>query len=71
MNCRSLLNFFEHRCCMRAQWEIRAMADAMLALCRGALPELFAVAGAKCERLGYCPEGERFTCGRYPLRQPG
>ena len=69
MNCRSLLNFFEHRCCMRAQWEIRAMADAMLDLCRGVLPELFAVAGAKCERLGYCPEGERFTCGRYPLRQ--
>lgn len=68
MNCRSLLNFFEHRCCMRAQWEIRGIADAMLALCRGTLPELFSLAGAKCERLGFCPEGERFTCGRYPLR---
>ena len=68
MNCRSLLNFFEHRCCLRAQWEIRGVADRMLDLCRGVLPELFGLAGAKCERLGYCPEGERFTCGRYPLR---
>lgn len=67
MNCRTLLNFFEHRCCARAQWEIRGVADAMLALCRQALPEIFRHAGAKCERLGYCPEGEKFTCGRYPL----
>lgn len=67
MNCRGLLNFFEHRCCMRAQWEIRALAEAMLSECRKALPAVFDVAGARCERLGYCPEGERFTCGRYPL----
>ncbi len=67
MNCRSLLNFFEHRCCTRAQWEIRALAEAMLAECRRVLPVVFASAGARCERLGFCPEGERFTCGRYPL----
>lgn len=69
MNCRSLLNFFEHRCCARAQWEIRRVADMMLALCRGKLPEIFAVAGAPCERLGYCPEGEKFGCGRFPARK--
>lgn len=68
MNCRALLNFFEHRCCRRAQWEIRAVADDMLAQCRTILPEIFRTAGAKCERLGYCPEGERFCCGRYPVR---
>jgi len=67
MNCRSLLNFFEHRCCMRAQWEIRRLADAMLALCANVLPAVFAKAGARCERLGHCPEGEKFTCGRRPL----
>ncbi|MDR0467007.1 MAG: FAD-dependent thymidylate synthase [Deltaproteobacteria bacterium] len=67
MNCRALLNFFEQRCCMRAQWEIRAVAKKMLDLCRNVLPEVFASAGAKCERLKYCPEGERFSCGRYPL----
>ncbi|EHJ49651.1 thymidylate synthase, flavin-dependent [Solidesulfovibrio carbinoliphilus subsp. oakridgensis] len=68
MNCRSLLHFFELRCCTRAQWEIRAMALAMLGLCREALPVIFGGAGARCERLGYCPEDERFTCGRYPRR---
>ena len=66
MNCRALLNFFEQRCCMRAQWELRAAANAMLDKCREVLPEIFALAGAKCERLRHCPEGERFTCGRYP-----
>lgn len=69
MNCRSLCNFFEHRCCTRAQWEIRRVADCMLALCREALPEVFAAAGAPCERLGYCPEGAKFSCGRYPIRE--
>lgn len=68
MNCRSLLNFFEHRCCRRAQWEIRGVAEQMLAVCRGVLPEVFALAGARCERLRYCPEGEKFCCGRFPAR---
>ena len=68
MNCRALLNFFEHRCCRRAQWEIRHVADEMLALCRGVLPEVFGLAGAKCERLRYCPEGEKFSCGRFPAK---
>ena len=67
MNCRSLLQFFEQRCCSRAQWEIRGAARSMLEHCRRVLPEIFRHAGAKCERLGYCPEGEKFTCGRYPL----
>jgi thymidylate synthase (FAD) len=66
MNCRALLHFFHLRCCMRAQWEIRAMAEAMLVHCRAALPAIFATAGAKCESLGYCPESARFACGKYP-----
>ncbi len=68
MNCRSLFNFFEHRCCTRAQWEIRNCANQMLKECKKVLPEIFNVGGAICERLGYCPEGEKFTCGKYPLR---
>ena len=32
MNTRSLYNFFELRCCNRAQWEIRALAIEMLKL---------------------------------------
>lgn len=34
-NARSLLNFFSLRCCTRAQWEIRALANEMLRQCRG------------------------------------
>jgi len=67
MNCRSLLNFFALRCCERAQWEIRALANAMLNICKKKLPAVFAEAGPKCERLGYCPEGQ-FSCGRKPLK---
>jgi thymidylate synthase (FAD) len=68
MNCRELLHFFGHRCCCRAQWEIRRLADRMLDICRQKLPAVFSGAGAKCEALGYCPEGEKFCCGKYPLK---
>ncbi|RQD57645.1 MAG: FAD-dependent thymidylate synthase [Desulfonatronovibrio sp. MSAO_Bac4] len=69
MNCRSLIHFFELRCCERAQWEIRKMAWKMLKILRQELPVIFAKAGPRCERLGYCPEGEKFTCGKMPLQK--
>lgn len=68
MNARELKHFFAHRCCARAQWEIRRLAEEMLKICREALPEVFNSAGAKCEALKYCPEGEKFTCGKYNPR---
>lgn len=68
MNCRELLHFFAQRCCQRAQWEIRALANEMLEICRKELPPVFENGGAKCERLGYCPEG-KFSCGRSPLKE--
>jgi thymidylate synthase (FAD) len=68
MNCRSLLHFFALRCCERAQWEIRGMANEMLAICRRELPVVFQTSGPRCEALKFCPEGERFTCGRYPRK---
>jgi thymidylate synthase (FAD) len=71
MNCRALRHFFHLRCCNRAQWEIRAMADAMLAICKDKLPAIFGNAGARCEELGFCPESERFACGKYPTRSFG
>ena len=69
MNCRELLHFFEQRCCTRAQWEIRNLANKMLDICKNYLPAVFLNAGAKCKRLGYCPEGRKFTCGKYPLKE--
>lgn len=61
MNARSLLNFFHHRCCSRAQWEIRALADEMLRLVKEVAPTLFSLAGPSCVA-GPCPEG-KMTCG--------
>lgn len=57
MNARELLHFFSLRCCQRAQWEIRAVADEMLRLCKEVAPEIFAKAGPGCVR-GHCPEGK-------------
>lgn len=63
MNARALLHFFELRCCTRAQWEIRKMAELMLVEARKVAPLLFEKAGPTCVSLGYCGEGE-LTCGR-------
>lgn len=62
MNARSLLHFFEERCCSRAQWEIRKMANLMLEICKEVAPNLFANAGASCVR-GKCKEG-KMSCGK-------
>lgn len=62
MNIRTLLHFFEERCCERAQWEIRYMAYAMLEKCKEVAPNLFVNAGASCVR-GKCKEG-KMSCGK-------
>ena len=61
MNARSLMNFFSHRCCNRAQWEIRELAVEMLREVKAVAPHLFEKAGPPCLR-GGCPEGN-MTCG--------
>lgn len=57
MNARELRHFFSLRCCERAQWEIRTVADMMLWKCKEVAPILFKGAGQRCIQLGYCPEG--------------
>lgn len=66
MNVRSLLHFFEERCCRRAQWEIREMANEMLRICKTVAPNLFAKAGPSCTR-GKCKEGP-MCCG-HPVKE--
>ena len=61
MNVRTLLNFFKHRDCNRAQWEIRAVAREMMKICKDIAPRLFSKAGASC-RHGKCSEGS-MSCG--------
>lgn len=62
MNARELLHFFRVRCCNRAQWEIREMADRMLAHVKKAAPTIFAKSGPGC-LYAPCPEG-KMTCGK-------
>ena len=62
MNIRSLFNFFKHRCCNRAQWEIREMADEMYKLCYTVAPNIFKYAGPGCVT-GRCTEG-KMSCGK-------
>ena len=63
MNARSLLHFFNLRCCNRAQWEIRELAEKMLELVYPVAPTIFRNAGPGCVSCGKCPEG-KMTCGK-------
>lgn len=62
MNIRSWNHYFAERCCNRAQWEIRTVANQLLNKFKYYIPFIFANSGAKCIQLGYCPE--EHSCGR-------
>ena len=65
MNARSLMNFFELRCCMHAQWEIRQLANKMLKEVKKVAPIIFKNAGPACKSKGICPENKK-DCPLYP-----
>ena len=65
MNARSLLNFFELRCCLHAQWEIRQLANKMLTEVKKVAPIIFKNAGPSCKSKGICPEHKK-DCPLYP-----
>ncbi len=65
MNARSLMNFFELRTCMHAQWEIRKLANKMLSEVKKIAPNIFKNAGPTCKTKGYCPENKK-DCPFYP-----
>ena len=67
MNFRSLLHFFSERCCNRAQWEIRDIANQMLEQCKQLYPCVFENAGPHCKRIGHCPEHK--PCGKQPWKE--
>lgn len=62
MNARELRHFFNLRLCLRAQWEIRALAEAMLGEALKAAPLIFNGSGPSCIS-GPCPEGD-MACGK-------
>lgn len=61
-NARSLQHFFRLRCCNRAQWEIRELAEEMYRLVYAVAPTLFRKAGPACT-CGTCSEG-KMSCGQ-------
>ena len=61
-NARSLKNFFRLRCCNRAQWEIRALAEEMYKQVYAVAPTLFGHCGPACVD-GVCTEG-KMACGK-------
>lgn len=63
MNANELETFMRLRTCNRAQWEIKACADALLEMLREKCPVLFNLYGPGCYMLGHCPEG-KMTCGK-------
>jgi len=62
MNARELTHFFRLRGCGRAQWEIRALAWAMMGIAVSVSPALFDRCGPACV-YGECSEGGK-CCGR-------
>lgn len=70
MNARSLFNFFEQRCCIKAQWEIRQLAFDMLKAVRQVAPQIFKSAGAPCQFAisPYCREND-LECPQYKSMQ--
>ena len=64
MNARELLHFFEERLCLRAQWEIRGVAEEMLDRVKEIAPSVFDGSGPKCLRYNRCPEG-KLSCGQF------
>lgn len=62
MTARALFNFFNLRCCNRAQWEIRQLAEQMVMEVKKIAPVLFKHVGPSCVR-GNCTEGT-MSCGK-------
>lgn len=62
MNARSLLHFFNVRCCRRSQWETQILANKMLNEVKAVAPTIFSNAGPSCRTEKVCWEGN-LSCG--------
>jgi thymidylate synthase (FAD) len=67
MNTRALFNFFAHRLCNKAQWEIREMAALMYQEVVKVFPETFEFAGPPCYT-DHCHEAD--PCGKEVMFGP-
>lgn len=58
MNARNLEWISRMRCCNKAQWEIRNIANQMVDYAKKVSPLIGECLGPTCQVLGYCPEGK-------------
>ncbi len=58
MNGRTLEWISRMRCCNKAQWEIRAIANSMVEQASKVAPLIGEGLGPYCKVMGYCPEGK-------------
>ena len=58
MNARTLEWISRMRCCNKAQWEIRNIANEMKDKVKEVNPLIGTTLGATCDVLNYCPEGK-------------
>ena len=58
MNARTLEWISRMRCCNKAQWEIRNIANEMKDKVKEVNPLIGTTLGATCDVLKYCPEGK-------------
>lgn len=58
MNGRTLEWISRMRCCTKAQWEIRNIANNMVDLIKNVSPYIYKTLGPTCKVLNYCPEGK-------------
>lgn len=63
MNGRTLEWISRMRCCTKAQWEIRNIANEMVKQVKEIAPLYSKCLGATCDVFKYCPEG-RESCGK-------
>ena len=68
MNLRELMHLCNERLCTCAQWEIRQVVREMAKQVVEALPFMKDYLVPKCERLGYCNEPKRRSCGRKHIK---
>ena len=58
MNIRSWRHFFAERCCMKAQWEIRNVANEILHQFKTLYPGIFENSGPRCLKYNKCLENK-------------
>lgn len=69
VNLRELTQICELRLCSCAQYEIRTLVNMMAFAVKSALPFMAEYLVPKCERLGYCNEPKKRSCGRKKTRE--